>query len=90
MLQIIFLFFGILAMIYLIIIDKSMNDDNKNIISTSNIYPIDIQSINQMNSTNQINPINLITPINTINQINPIKTQILWKNNKNRKQKRKI
>jgi hypothetical protein len=69
MLQIIFLFFGILAMIYLIIIDKSMNDDNKNIISTSNIYPIDIQSINPMN---------------------PIKNQILWKNNKNRKQKRKI
>lgn len=83
MLQIIFLFFGILAMIYLIIIDKSVNDDNKNITSIPNIYPIDIQSINQMN---QINKINSITPINPINQIKP---QILWKNNKNRKQKRK-
>lgn len=71
MLQIIFLFFGILAIIYLIIIDKSVNDDNKNIISTPNIYPIDIQSINQINPINQIKP------------------QILWKNNKNRKQKRK-
>jgi hypothetical protein len=64
MLQIIFLFFGILAMIYLIIITESVNN-NKNIISTPNIYPIDIQSIN------------------------PIKKQILWKNNKKRKQKRK-
>ena len=64
MLQIIFLFFGILAMIYLIIISESVNN-NKNIISTPNIYPIDIQSIN------------------------PIKKKILWKNNKNRKQKRK-
>lgn len=64
MLQIIFLFFGILAMIYLIIISESVNN-NKNIISTPNIYPIDIQSIN------------------------PIKKQILWKNNKKRKQKRK-
>ena len=44
MLQIIFLFFGILAMIYLIIISESVN--NNNIISTPNIYPIDIQSIN--------------------------------------------
>lgn len=65
MLQIIFLFFGILAMIYLII-SESVNNNNKNIISTPNIYPINIQSIN------------------------PIKKQILWKNNKNRKQKRKI
>ena len=65
MLQIIFLFFGILAMIYLIIISESVNNNNKNIISTPNIYPIDIQSIN------------------------PIKKQILWKNNKKRKQKRK-
>ena len=65
MLQIIFLFFGILAMIYLIIISESVNNNNKNIISTPNIYPIDIQSIN------------------------PIKKKILWKNNKNRKQKRK-
>lgn len=64
MLQIIFLFFGILAMIYLIIISESVNN-NKNIISKPNIYPIDIQSIN------------------------PIKKQILWKNNKKRKQKRK-
>jgi len=65
MLQIIFLFFGVLAMIYLII-SESVNNNNKNIISTPNIYPINIQSIN------------------------PIKKQILWKNNKNRKQKRKI
>jgi hypothetical protein len=68
MLQIIFLFFGILAMIYLIISESinNNNNNNKNIISTPNIYPINIQSIN------------------------PIKKQILWKNNKNRKQKRKI
>jgi hypothetical protein len=65
MIQIIFLFFGILVMIYLIIIYESANNENKNILSVPNIYPIDIQSIN------------------------PIKKKILWKNNKNRKQKRK-
>lgn len=89
MFQIIFLFFGILVMIYLIIVDKS---ENNNIISTPNIYPTDIQLINPMNQTNQINPINRtnqINLINSMNQTNPIKKQILWKNNKNRRQKRK-
>ncbi len=67
MIQIIFLLFGILTIIYLIIITKPINNKN-DLISTPNIYPIDIQSINP---------------------INPNKKQILWKNNKKRKQKRK-
>ncbi len=47
MIQIIFLFFGILAIIYLIIITKtSNNNNNKNMISIPNIYPMNIQSIN--------------------------------------------
>ncbi len=52
MIQIIFLFFGILAIIYLIIINKPLYDNNKYMIRTSNIYPIDIQPID-------IQPINL-------------------------------
>lgn len=48
MIQIIFLCFGILAMIYVIIITRPFYENN-NKISTSNIniYPIDIQPINE-------------------------------------------
>jgi hypothetical protein len=46
MIQIIFLFFGILAMIYLIIINKPPYE-NTTSTSNINIYPIDIQPITQ-------------------------------------------
>jgi hypothetical protein len=50
MLQIIFLFFGILTMIYLIIITKPFYENKKNPISkyipNINIYPTDFQLIN--------------------------------------------
>lgn len=75
MIQIIFLFFGILAMIYLIIITRPLYENDKNTISIPNIYPIDIQPI-------------LIQSIDG-QPINSNKKRILWKNNKKRKEKRK-
>lgn len=77
MIEIIFLFFGILSIIYLIIITEPLHENKKNIIPVSNINirPIDIKSI-------------YIQPID-IQHTNLNKKRILWKNNKKRKQKRK-
>ncbi len=80
MIQIIFLFFGILAVIYLIIITKPLHENKKNITKLlhENKKNITLMSMSNINIyPTEIQPTNLN------------KKRILWKNNKKRKQKRK-